>query len=54
MKRLVACRKIALEQGDEEEVNRIIGLLKKRARTIIIEEQINKFKKLGMGSYQIL
>ena len=34
LERLVACRKTALEQGDEEEVKRITRLLKRRARTI--------------------
>ena len=42
MERLVARRKIALEQDDEEEVKRITGLLKKRARKIRTEEQFNK------------
>ena len=32
LERLVACRKIALEQDDEEEVKRITRLLKRRAR----------------------
>ena len=44
LERLVACRKIALEQDDEEEVKRITRLLKRRARKIRTEEQINKFK----------
>ena len=34
LERLVACRKIALEQDDEEEVKRITRLLKRRARNI--------------------
>ena len=41
---LVACRKIALEQDDGEEVKLFIRLPKKRARRIRTEEQINKFK----------
>ena len=44
LERLVACRKIALEQDDEEEVKRITRLLKRRARQIRPEEQINKSK----------
>ena len=44
LERLVACRKIALEQDDEEEVKRITRLLKRRARKIRTEEQTNKFK----------
>ena len=44
MERLVACRRIALEQDDEEEVKRLTRLLKKRARKIRTEEQINTFK----------
>ena len=47
LERLVACRKIALEQDDEEEVKRITKQLKKRARQIRTEEQINKFKAWG-------
>ena len=47
LERLVACRKIALEQDDEEEVKRITKQLKKRARQIRTEEQINKFKDWG-------
>ena len=42
---LVACGKIALEQDDEEEVNRITRLHKRRARKIRPEE-INKFKEI--------
>ena len=34
LERLVACRKIALEQDDAEEVKRITRLLKRRARQI--------------------
>ena len=34
LERLVACRKIALEQDEEEEVKIITRLLKRRARTI--------------------
>ena len=45
MERLVACRTIALEQGDEEEVKRITRLLKKRARNIRTENKINKLKR---------
>ena len=44
LEKLVACRKIALEQYGEEEVKRITRLLKRRARKIRTEEQINKFK----------
>ena len=44
LERLIACRKIALEQGDEEEVIRLTKLLKKRARKIRTEEQIRKFQ----------
>ena len=44
LERLVTCRKIALEQDDEEEVKKTTRLLKKRARKIRTEEQINKFK----------
>ena len=32
LERIVACRKIALEQDDEEEVKRLTRLLKRRAR----------------------
>ena len=37
LERLVACRKIALEQDDEEELKRITRLLKRRARKIRAE-----------------
>ena len=37
LERLVACRKIALEQDDEEEVKRTTRLLKRRARKIRAE-----------------
>ena len=37
LERLVACRKTALEQDDEEEVKRITRLFKRRARTIRAE-----------------
>ena len=37
LERLVACRKIALEQDDGEEVKSITGLLKRRARKIRAE-----------------
>ena len=37
LERLVACRKIALEQDDEEEVKRSTRLLKRRARKIRAE-----------------
>ena len=47
LERLVACRGIALEQDDEEEVKIITRLLKRRARKIRTEEQINKFKGWG-------
>ena len=47
LERLVACRKIALEQDDEEEVKRITRLLKKRASKIRTEQQANKFKDRG-------
>ena len=46
LERLVACRKIAVEQDDEEEVKRITKRLKQRARQIKSEEQINKFKEM--------
>ena len=35
LERLVACRKIALEQDDEKEIKRITRLLKRRARKVI-------------------
>ena len=41
LERLAACRKIAVEQDDEEEVKRITKRLKQRARKIRSEEQIN-------------
>ena len=44
LERLVACRKTALEQDDEEQVKRLTRLLKRRARKIRTEEHINKFK----------
>ena len=44
LERLVACRKIALEQDDEEEVKRITRLSKRRSRKIRTEKQITKFK----------
>ena len=44
LERIVACRKIALEQDDEEEVKRLTKLLKRRARRIRTEEQMNKFQ----------
>ena len=47
MERLVACREITQEQDDEEEVRRITRLLKKRARKLRTEKQINKFKDWG-------
>ena len=47
LERRVACRKIALEQDDEEEVKRITRLLKRRARKIRSEEQIDKSKDWG-------
>ena len=37
LERLVACRKIALEQDDEEAIKRITRLLKRRARQIRAE-----------------
>ena len=44
LERLVACRKIALEQDDEEEIKRLTILLKRRARKMRTEERINKFQ----------
>ena len=44
MERIVACRKIALEQDDEDEVKRLTKLFKRRARRIRTEEQTNKFQ----------
>ena len=44
MERIVACRKIASEQDDEEEVKRLTKLLKRRARRIRTEGRINKFQ----------
>ena len=44
LERLVACRRIALEQDDGEEVKRLTRLRKKIARKIRTEEQISKFK----------
>ena len=54
LERIVACRKIALEQDDEEEVKRLTRLLKGRARIVRTEEQMNKFRDLGMGSYEVI
>ena len=54
LERLVACRKIALEQDDEEEEKRITRLLKRRARKIRSEVQINKFKDMEWEPDQIL
>ena len=42
LERIVACRKIALEQDDEQEVKRLTELLKRRTRRIRTEEQMNK------------
>ena len=44
LERLVACRKIALELDDEEEVKIITRLLNKSARQIRTEAHINKFE----------
>ena len=44
LERIVACRKIALEQDDEEEIKLLTRLLKRRARKIKTEEQMGKFK----------
>ena len=44
LENIVACRKIALEQDDEDEVKRLTRLLKRRARKIRTEEQIDKFR----------
>ena len=44
LERIVACRKIALEHDDEEEVKRLTRLLKRRARKTRTEEQIGKFR----------
>ena len=44
LERIVAFRKIALEQDDEDEVKRLTKLFKRRARRIRTEEQMNKFQ----------
>ena len=44
LERIVACRKIALEQDGEDEVKRSTKLLKRSARRIRTEEQMNKFQ----------
>ena len=49
LERLVACRKIALEQDDGDEVKRLIKLLRRRARRIRTEEQMNKFQDWEWG-----
>ena len=46
LERLVAFRKIAVEQDDEEEVQIITKRHKQRARKIRPEEQVNKFKEM--------
>ena len=44
LKRIVADRRIALQQDNGEEVIRLTKLLKRRARRIRVEEQMNKFQ----------
>ena len=44
LERIVACRKIAPEQDDEDDVKRLTKLLKRRARRIRIEGQIYTFQ----------
>ena len=44
LERIVACRKIALEPDGEDEIKRLTKLLKRRARRIRTEKQINKFQ----------
>ena len=47
LEHIVACRKIALEQDDEDEIKRLTKLLQRRARRIRTEEQMNKFQDWG-------
>ena len=44
LERIVACRKTALEQDDEDEAKRLIRLLQRRAGRIRTEEQMNLFQ----------
>ena len=52
LERIVACRKITLEQDDEEDIKILTKLCRRRARRIR-KEQMNKFR-LGMASCEVL